>query len=340
MSNKKFYLTKRNNGIYYVGWHEGDKLRWKTTKCNKKSDAISFLNSFKVEEIDADVIPLLSELWQLYSTTKVQCIRTRTIEGYQSAVKSFITLCGDKQLDKYSLQDVEQFKHFHLSRGLSPHTVNISYRAVKTLFNFGIRHEYILKSPFSKSSQIKTPQRLPVYMSSEDFQKLLSVVDEQILRDIFTFAALTGMRLNEITNLRWSNVDFKKNQMTLENTDTFTTKSGKIRTVPMHGDVVSILQRIQKEQPALGYVFCKRSGYKFAGTYVSHKFKKSVRLAKLNEALHFHSLRHTCASHLVSAGVSLYVVQNILGHSNVSTTMIYSHLSPSSLQDSINKIAL
>jgi site-specific recombinase XerD len=113
-----------------------------------------------------------------------------------------------------------------------------------------------------------------------------------------------------------------------------------INNVSMHDEVIRILLKAQRERPAIGFVFAKSSGYKFAGTYLSHRFKKYVRLAELNDELHFHSLRHTCASHLVSAGVSLYVVQNILGHANISTTMTYSHLSPSSLQDSINKIQI
>jgi site-specific recombinase XerD len=340
MSNKKFYLTKRSNGIYYIGWKEGEKFRWKSTKCEKKSDAIHYLQSFKVDEIDSEETPLLTELWKKYSQTQVQHIRTRTVQAYELALKSFVAVCGDKQIDRYSLQDVERFKQFHLSRNLSPSSVNIFYRSVKVVFNFGVRNEFISKTPFSKSSQIKVPQKMPVYMTAENLQQLLSVVDESMLKNVFRFAAFTGLRLNEITNMKWTQVDFKKKQVTIENTDTFLTKSGRLRTVPMHDEVIKMLEKLQGGRSGVGYVFLKKSGVKFAGTYISHKFKQYVRLAKLNDELHFHSLRHTCASHLVSAGVSLYVVQNILGHANISTTMIYSHLSPSSLNDSINKITL
>ena len=339
MSNQKFYLTKRNNGIYYIGWREGGKVRWRTTSCEKKSDAISFLNSFRVEEIKTHDVLLLSELWNDYYKTQVQHLRTRTIEGYEWTAKSFITICGDKQVDRYTLQDVERFKQFHLDRGLSASTVNIHFRSIKVLFNHAVRHEIISKTPFSKSSQLKVPQQVPVYMTTVELQKLLTVVDEQKLKDIFKFAALTGLRLNEITNLKWIQVDFTKKQITVENTETFLTKSGRIRTVPMHDEVISILQNIKNESSSIGYVFLKNTGHKFAGAYISHKFKEYVRQAELNERLHFHSLRHTCASHLVSAGVSLYVVQKILGHANVSTTIIYSHLSASTLNDSINKIS-
>lgn len=151
--------------------------------------------------------------------------------------------------------------------------MNIYYRSVKVIFNFAIRNEYIFKSPFSKSSQLKVPQKIPVYMTSEELQKLLAVVDEQKLKDIFKFAALTGLRLNEITNMKWIQVDFKKKQITVENSDTFVTNSGRIRTVPMHDAVIEILQKLQNNKTSLGYVFVKKSGWKYAGTYVSHKLR-------------------------------------------------------------------
>lgn len=62
MPNQKFYLTKRNNGIYYLGWKEGDKVRWKSTKCDKKSDAIIFLHSFNSEDGKIEELLVLTEL--------------------------------------------------------------------------------------------------------------------------------------------------------------------------------------------------------------------------------------------------------------------------------------
>lgn len=81
------------------------------------------------------------------------------------------------------------------------------------------------KNVFSQSKQFKVEQKHPPFITSEDFQKLISVVREPILRDVFQFAVLTGARLSEITNLQWSIIDIDKKQITIENTDTFLTKS-------------------------------------------------------------------------------------------------------------------
>jgi len=177
-------------------------------------------------------------------------------------------------------------------------------------------------------------------VSKDDFQRLLGMVKEPVLRDLFLFAALSGLRLSEILNLKWSAVDFDKRQFAVSNSDTFTTKTGKERTVPMHEEVSRILSLRRGDGAEDGLVFCKRGGFRLERNYVSKKFKGYVRDAELSEKLHFHSLRHSCASWLVDAGVSLYVVQNILGHSNISTTQIYSHLSQNTLHESVNRVAL
>ncbi len=137
-------------------------------------------------------------------------------------------------------------------------------------------------------------EQLPTYLTREDFQKLMNAIRQPtdiVLKDIFLFAALTGLRLGEIINLRWQAVDLQRKLITVENSGTFQTKSGKVRVLPMGADVYRMFIRRSTLQPALqgGYVFNK-NGYKLNESYVSHKFKKYVRELGPNEALHFHSL--------------------------------------------------
>jgi integrase len=145
-------------------------------------------------------------------------------------------------------------------------------------------------------------------------------VKEPVLRDIYLFASLTGMRISEILDLTWDKVDFEKRQIVVSNSATFTTKTGKVRVLPMHDKVLSLLSEKKARKSTSTRVFHNSSGFPLLMNHVSKRFKDYVRLAGLSDKLHFHSLRHTCASWWVDAGVSLYVVQNILGHSNISTT--------------------
>ena len=82
-------------------------------------------------------------------------------------------------------------------------------------------------------------------------------------------------------------------------------------------------------------MFCKENGKAFTGDYVSKKFKRACKAAGMDKAIHFHSLRHSFASNLAQKGVSLYVIKELLGHSSISTTEIYSHLNMDSLKEAI-----
>ena len=85
------------------------------------------------------------------------------------------------------------------------------------------------------------------------------------------------------------------------------------------------------------FVFCKENGFKYSKDYVSKKFKEACRKANIDKAIHFHSLRHSFASYLVQQGVSLPTIKDLLGHTSITTTEIYSHLDDSSLQEAIKK---
>ena len=84
------------------------------------------------------------------------------------------------------------------------------------------------------------------------------------------------------------------------------------------------------------YVFVRVPGIKLNENFISKQFKKSVRAAGLDDKIHFHTLRHSFASMLVQRGVSLYVVKDLLGHEDLSTTQIYSHLQKQNLMDAVN----
>jgi site-specific recombinase XerD len=320
----KYYLNKRSNGYYYIGWTEGNRRRWKSTKCTTKSDALSFLKSFKSESLVKRKPIRLSEFLDLYQVRVNGSIRTSTLRTYISSGKYFMSVIGDRLITEYTVRDLENYKQIRLG-SISPITLNIELRSLKAIFNSAVKWDILSDNPFSKVSLMKTPQRPPVYLKKEEFKKLMDAVKDPLLRDVFLFAVLTGFRKGEILNLKWSGVDLQKRQVTIENSEGFTTKSGKSRTVPMNEIVFDMLMRRQENRNGCAYVF-NRNGYRLNTHYLSHKFKKYVLDLKLNPKLHLHSLRHTAASWLVDAGVSLYVVQKILGHANISTTQIYSHL--------------
>src|ERR1041385_6522138 len=330
--SRKFYLSKRSNGYWYIGYFDDGKLRWKSSQLKIKSDALSILNDFENNLLVRTNSILFSDFEKHFVLMQANILRESTLkEIYQRSFKVFKTIVGDRMLLSYTLKDVEQFKLKRIET-CSPTTVNIEFRALRAAFNLAIKWQLLNENPFQKSGQIKLPERVPIYLQKDDLQKLLEKVKESELKEVYIFAVLTGLRLGEILNLQWSNIDFQRNLIVLDNATKFTTKSGKCRNVPMNNLVIEILRKRSLFRQICNWVFNRR-GLPLTESFVSHKFKKYVEEAKLNDAFHFHSLRHTFATWLVQDGVNIYEVQKLLGHSSVKVTEIYSHLAASELHN-------
>ena len=151
------------------------------------------------------------------------------------------------------------------------------------MFGFALKHGWLVKSPFQRSLEFSIPQQSPTYVAKEDFQTLLGKVKEPVLRHLLLFAALSGLRLPEILNLKWSAVDFEKRQFTVSNSETFITKTGKERTVPMHEEVYKVLSLRRGNGTEDGLVFCKRGGFRLERKKERHGYLPSIELEETSD---------------------------------------------------------
>ena len=338
MAKSRTRLFKRTNGTWYIAYHDDDKVRWKSTHTSIKQEALEFLLDFHQESRTGVRKILLTEFVKEFVTLQSNAIRKSTLERiYLRAFKIFETICGDKPLGSYTLRDVEFFKSRRLET-CGPTTVNIEFRTLRAAFNCAVKWQFLKENPFSRSSKLRVPEKLPVYFSKEDFRDFFAQVQEPVLKDVYIFAALTGLRLGEILNLDWQRVNLERRMIVVANSAGFSTKTGKARVVPMNNAVLEIMVRREATKGSCDAVF-HLGGRRLKHSYVQHNFKRYVRRAKLNDELRFHSLRHTFATWLVQGGVNIYEVQKLLGHSDVRTTEIYSHLTASELQGAVDKIS-
>lgn len=159
------------------------------------------------------------------------------------------------------------------------------------------------------------------------------------LLDLVRLAVNTRMRLGELTSLRWGAIDFREGFIEVLSTPEQPTKSGSERRIPMTDETEEVLRHLEEERDGRGpgeVVFRGYSGGPLNVRYASQRFKHYVRKAELDERFNFHSLRHTCASWPFQRGVSLPVVQAILGHSAPSTTERYAHMAPDAMKQAIS----
>jgi integrase len=130
------------------------------------------------------------------------------------------------------------------------------------------------------------------------------------------------MRLGEIVALQWKNIDFVAGIITIRNDANFKTKTGRQRTIPMNTEVLTTLQQRYEQRKDEGNAVFSR----MRGGFASRSFKAAAqKVLGKNTPVHFHSLRHSFCSALLSKGASLRVVQTLAGHASISTTEKYLH---------------
>lgn len=337
------FISKSRWGIYYLYYLDGKGNRQKiSTKCRYKAEALKFLQSFRSSEVDKKRLAHRTTI-SIFKTKFIDYARHNLSSGtvviYEAAFKHLEKLAGDIPLSNITPEHFDIYKTKRIEMKVKPVTINMELRSLKAAFNTAFRWRLIQNNPFNKLTLMSVPQVSPIFFKREDFQKLIKVISERWLKEIVFFAVLTGLRIGEIINLRWEKVDLERRVISIESSPTFKTKQGKRRTVPLNDTAFYILQEKQKNELNNNLVFTLK-GNQITVSWLTHRFKKYVVDAKLNERLHFHSLRHTFASWLVQDGVSLYAVKELLGHSDMKTTQVYSHLQPESLHKEVNKISI
>ncbi len=263
----------------------------------------------------------------------------KTHKTHRTAFQEFIRVEGNKPLNSIGVREIEHFLSVK-KREASEWTARKYYGSLAAAFQKALHWDHIKVNPFKKVKKPKPPELFPLYFSEMEFNSMLSVMYEKDFKELCVSALLSGLRLGELLSLQWKDVDSVSKIILVRNSETFTTKSRKNRAVPISDELFEMfMQRKENIRNESDFVFHDPKGSQLKEKTVSQKFKKYVRRAKLNDKLHFHSLRHTFATHLVKKSVPLFAIQKLLGHSTSKTTEVYSHLLPQQLHREVNILA-
>jgi integrase len=330
------FLTKLKNGYYYIYFIDVNGKRNKISARTKiKSEARDFLISFQSnfaarKKEKTEPLTLKQFRWK-FLTHSESYHSWKTTLDYKSTFNEMDEFFGNMLLTEFTQRNIEEFIQYKI-RKKSLHTGRRHLINIKAMLNKAVSYGYLEKSPASAIKRIKPPERLPLFFSKEEFNKLLEVIDNQDWKDLVSFAVNTGLRQMEILNLHKRQFNMQDRIVILDN-HYHTTKSRKIRNMPMNNKAFDIVSR--RVDNAKGELIFTLNGERILQDNLQDKFREFVEAAELNTKLTFHSLRHTFTSWLVQKGVSIYEVSKLLGHADIKTTQIYAHLRADDLRNAV-----
>lgn len=253
-----------------------------------------------------------------------------TCDNYRRDLNQLIGFMTAEQLNWLTLKP----RHLRLyiagqhRQGLSPKSLHRHLSTIRSFFNFLLREQRLDTHPATGISAPKTPKKLPKTLDVDQLQQLLdqSPADPLECRDLAMMELMysSGLRLAEVVSLDLNSIDFHSAQLRV------TGKGSKERQLPVGRQAIAAVDRWLEQRSQLASydeqaLFVSQRGARLSPRSVQARLKK-WGLTHDHSQLHPHRLRHSFASHMLESSGDLRAVQELLGHADISTTQIYTHL--------------
>lgn len=262
-----------------------------------------------------------------------------TIESYERDLWDFSSYIDEKKIDyknmKYS--DVTEYLIFLSGKKYKSSSVNRHLSSIRSFYEYMIKKSIVNSSPFKLVNGPKREKKLPNYLKYEEFLDLLEACDETNLgirnRLILELLFATGIRVSELVSIKISDINFKEREIKI------TGKGNKTRIVyfnKMTQEVMSNYVLNARQELLKGrkneYLFLNHLGNQITRRGISDILEKLILKSSLKHKISPHTLRHTFATLLLNEGMDIREVQELLGHSRLGTTSIYTHVSNEELR--------
>ena len=339
-------LFKRDNGFYYLDYTLNGKRKRISLKTNLKEVAEAKAAQIRLEidrqrlQLDPEIISI-DKFFQDYKRSARQRLSPNSFKRYRAVFDCFAGYAKENRLKKLSDVATKHIEGYILARKerdkLAPKSANVELTALRGAFNFAIDMKYLKENPVAGVKRFpKKARRPPKFFSKEELGLILKSETSPLYRAIWAFLANTGLRKGELEHLEWDDIDFDNRLIMVRPKEHWQTKTKASRNVPMNDTVYRILAERKNHKNRNKLVFVSPCGTPFRPDDLYGRFKPLLKRLKIEGNVH--SLRHTFASHLVMSGVDLATVGQLLGHKDISTTMIYAHLAPEHVRKAVEKL--
>ncbi len=267
-------------------------------------------------------------------------LSNNTVKAYEADISSFFQWLDNEDLKYKNLQEdhINQYISFLFQRKMRSSSVNRKISSIKSFYIFLVKRNFLKNSPLNDLVTPKQEKYLPESMSEAEVDKLLNSPDvankiENRDKAMIEMLYATGMRISELVNLKITDVDMKRCVVKVFG------KGSKERLVPFGETALDSLKSYlnEREQSSSKEIFLSNRGKKMTRVAFWQRVKIYLIRENLKNSISPHTLRHAFATHLLNRGADLRSVQLLLGHSDLSTTQIYTHIAKQRLSDVLKK---
>jgi integrase/recombinase XerD len=261
-----------------------------------------------------------------------------TIESYKNDLEDFKEYLKiiNKKPEDIDKKDAFDYLIYLSRKKLKPSSLRRKISSIRSFYRFLIREELIDRDPTNDLTFPKNEKKLPQILTVEEIEKLINVIPKNSLKGkrdkaIIELLYSSGLRVSEIINLKIKDLDFNNNYLKCFG------KGSKERIVPFgelaKNYIFDYLNEREKNNIKSEYLFTTKKGEKLLRQEINNFLRVYSKRAKLKKKVHPHMLRHSFATHLLERGADLRSVQELLGHVDISTTQIYTHLTKEYLKE-------
>jgi len=261
---------------------------------------------------------------------------SHTVYAYRSDLEQFLSF-ANHSFESIDRETIRKYLFFLKEKNYHPRSISRKIACLKAFFGFLVRRGYIKTNPTLLILSPKVPERLPSFLTVEEVEKILEAASDKSqmgLRDraIMELLYSSGIRVGELVSLRMEDVNIPDETIKVKG------KGSKERVVPIGSCALNCLfEYFGKRGLRGGYVFLNRKNRRLTTRSVERIIKKYAKIAGINKKITPHVFRHSFATHMLDRGADLRTVQEMLGHSDIATTQIYTHITIQRLKEFYEK---
>ena len=266
----------------------------------------------------------MNQLQQIQQRLIIKRYSPSTVSTYLSCLTHFFNFHKTKNTETLSKQDILYYLEFLVKKGYSKSSQNQYINSIKFYYEKFLEREkqyYFIDRPIKD-------KKLPIVLSKEEVQSLFNQVYNLKHKTILVLIYSCGLRISELINLKINDIDTQRMLIQIRNS-----KGNKDRQVQLAEQIHQLIKRYNNEYNPKQFLFNGLNSYQYSTASIQKIIKRAAIKADIRKNVTPHTLRHSFATHLLEDGIDIRYIQTILGHSNIQTTQIYTHVSSRHLKN-------